>query len=256
MDTVCSDTSPSMITVENWFDWFQRGHMSDFHESRSGVPKMVTAEENVTLVHVLVLTDLWFTVCKIAETVGLLKYWRVHIPHELLGMKKLSVRLLSRFLTRTRRTTVRKVQSSVWCCISAIRRRCFCSFLWHSTRYVSTCTDQRPRNSRNSRFHPAFVLQRSGRLSNRLEKWWQPFSAISKVSSTLATWIWVKPTHGCTMPNYWAELTSSRRKTVPFRAGNGSCLPLQRRSLYLGPLHRQFGLTGLETAAHSMSFAK
>jgi len=44
-DAVYGDFSPSMATVKNWFNEFQRGRNSVFDEPRPGAPKMATTED-------------------------------------------------------------------------------------------------------------------------------------------------------------------------------------------------------------------
>jgi len=41
LDAVYRDSSPSMATVKNWFNEFQRGFTSVFDEPRPGAPKTV-----------------------------------------------------------------------------------------------------------------------------------------------------------------------------------------------------------------------
>ena len=47
LDAVYGDFSPSMATVKNWFNKFQRGCTSVLDEPRSGAPKTATTEDNV-----------------------------------------------------------------------------------------------------------------------------------------------------------------------------------------------------------------
>ena len=54
LDAVYDDSSPSMATVKNWFNEFQRGRTSVFDEPRPGAPKKATTEDNVTKIHDLV----------------------------------------------------------------------------------------------------------------------------------------------------------------------------------------------------------
>jgi len=42
---VYGDSSPSMATVKNWFNEFQRGRTSVFDEPRPGNPKTATPED-------------------------------------------------------------------------------------------------------------------------------------------------------------------------------------------------------------------
>lgn len=99
LDAVYGDSSPSMATVKNWFNEFQRGRTSVFDEQRPGAPKTATAEDNVTKIHDLVLADRRLKVREIAEIVGILKDRMGHILHEILGMRKLSARWMPRLLT-------------------------------------------------------------------------------------------------------------------------------------------------------------
>ena len=57
LDTVYSDSSPSMATVKSWFNEFQGGRTSLFDEPRSCFPKTATTEDNVNKIHDLVLAD-------------------------------------------------------------------------------------------------------------------------------------------------------------------------------------------------------
>jgi len=57
LDAVYGDSSPSMATVKNWFNEFQRGRTSVFDKPRPGAPKTATKEDNVTKNHDLVLAD-------------------------------------------------------------------------------------------------------------------------------------------------------------------------------------------------------
>ena len=54
LDAVCGDSSPSMATVKNLFNEFQRARTSVFDEPRPGAPKTATTEDNVTKIHDLV----------------------------------------------------------------------------------------------------------------------------------------------------------------------------------------------------------
>ena len=47
LDPVYGASFPSMATVKNWFNVFQRGRTSVFDEPRPGAPKMATTEDNV-----------------------------------------------------------------------------------------------------------------------------------------------------------------------------------------------------------------
>jgi len=110
LDAVYGDSSPSMATVKNYFNEFQRGRTSVFDVPRPGAPKTATTEANVTKIHDLVLADRRLKIRQIAETVGMSKDRVGHILHEIFGMRKLSARRVPRFLTpnnkRNRETTL------------------------------------------------------------------------------------------------------------------------------------------------------
>jgi len=99
LDTVYGDSAPSMATVKNWFNEFQRGRTSVFDEPRPGAPKTAITEDKVTKIHDLVLADRQLKVRELAETVGISKDRVGHILHEILGMRKLSARWVPRLLT-------------------------------------------------------------------------------------------------------------------------------------------------------------
>ena len=47
LDAVYGDSSPSMVTVKNWFNEFQRGRTSVFDEARTGAQKSTTDRKSV-----------------------------------------------------------------------------------------------------------------------------------------------------------------------------------------------------------------
>jgi transposase len=94
LDAVYGDSSPSMATVKNWFNEFQRGRTSVFDEPPLGAPKTATTEENIEKIHDLVLVGRRLKVHKIAETVDISKDCMGYILQEILGIKKLSARWL------------------------------------------------------------------------------------------------------------------------------------------------------------------
>ena len=114
LDSVYGDSFPSMATVENLFNEFQRGRMSVFDELSPGAPKTATTEDNVNKIHDIVLADRRLKVREITATVGISKDCVGHILHEILDMKKLSGRDGCHVCSlRTTSATVRPLQSSV-----------------------------------------------------------------------------------------------------------------------------------------------
>ena len=92
LDAVYGDSSPSMRTVKNWLNEFQRGRMSVFNKPPPGALKTATAEDNMKKIYDLLLADRRLKVREIIETVGISKDCVGHILHEILGMRKLSAR--------------------------------------------------------------------------------------------------------------------------------------------------------------------
>jgi len=109
LDAVYGDSSPSMATVKNRFNEFQRNRTSVFDEPLPGAPKTATTEDNVTKINNVVLADRRLKIREIAEKVGISKDRVGHILHEILGMRKLLGRWVPRWLTpdnkRNRGTT-------------------------------------------------------------------------------------------------------------------------------------------------------
>jgi len=78
LDAVYGDSSPSMATIKNWFNEFQRGRTSVFDST----------EDNVTKVHDLVLADCRLKIREIVETVGMSKD---RVGHTLSALATLSL---------------------------------------------------------------------------------------------------------------------------------------------------------------------
>lgn len=57
LGAVYGDSSPSMATVKNWFNKFQRDRTSVLDEPPPSTPKTATIEHKVTKVHDLILGD-------------------------------------------------------------------------------------------------------------------------------------------------------------------------------------------------------
>jgi transposase len=73
LDAEYGASSPSMATVKNWLNEFQRGRTSVFDEPRPGASKIATTEDNVIKINDFVLADRQSKVSEIAETVGISK---------------------------------------------------------------------------------------------------------------------------------------------------------------------------------------
>ena len=54
---ILRNESPFYSTVNEWAAWFKRGRESVGNDGRSGYPKDATADENVKVVHTLVMCD-------------------------------------------------------------------------------------------------------------------------------------------------------------------------------------------------------
>lgn len=65
------DSSPSITTIKNWFNVFERGLTLVFDEPRLVAAKACTTEDNVIKIHDLVLIDYQLTMCEIDKIVGI-----------------------------------------------------------------------------------------------------------------------------------------------------------------------------------------
>ena len=166
---------------------------------------------------------------EIAETVDISKICVGHIPHEILGMRKRGT-MGAAFAHSGQRA--QPLQSSVWCCLSAIRRY-FCVVSWPSTKRRSTGTHQR-----------------------QPERLWPPFCGIHKVWSTSTTWRRAKRSQGSTMSNYSVDSTLNCRKAAPFSEEKYALPPWQRTGSHLRRRHGQIGRIRLRTAASSTAFSR
>ena len=162
LDAVYGDYSPSMATVKNRFNEFQRGRTS--HIGFWWATKSATTEDDVNKIHDLVLADRRLKLREVAET-SLRHLKRLRGSYSAWESRRRDgCRVCS---LRTTSATVRLLQSTVWRYLSAIRR-IFCVVSCPSTKHGSTGIHQRPRNNRNSGLHPANVLRRWRRLSYQI----------------------------------------------------------------------------------------
>ena len=99
LDSVYRDSAPSFTAVKFWAAEFKRGRKSLGDDERSGRPKTATTDENVAMVHQMVLDDRRIKVKEIAEVMNMPKERVCHILNQHSGMRKLSVRWVPRLLT-------------------------------------------------------------------------------------------------------------------------------------------------------------
>ncbi|KAG5342012.1 GVQW3 protein, partial [Acromyrmex heyeri] len=95
LDNVHSTSAPAFATVYNWVNEFKRGRTSTCDTLCSGRSIEAATPEIIDKVHDIVLTDRRVKVRELIEAIGTV----ISILHEQLGMKKLSVRWMPRFLT-------------------------------------------------------------------------------------------------------------------------------------------------------------
>ena len=91
--------SPSYSTVKKWDAEFKRGKESIENDAKSGRPKDATTDENVEIVHNLVVCDRRRDLRSIASEGGI-RFGAVQtILTDILGMSKVSARWVPRMLT-------------------------------------------------------------------------------------------------------------------------------------------------------------
>jgi transposase len=98
MSVTLHDKRPSYSTVKNWVVRFRTEHLSTKDEERSGRPTQVTIPENVVTVHSMILDDRKISAKKIAETLMISRERVGYIIHEILDMRKLSVKCVPKCL--------------------------------------------------------------------------------------------------------------------------------------------------------------
>ena len=91
--------------MKKWAAEFKRGRESVEDDGRSGRPKDVTADENVKVVHTLVMCDRRQDLRSIASEVGISFGAVQSILTDILGMSKVSARWMPRMLTDNQKRT-------------------------------------------------------------------------------------------------------------------------------------------------------
>ena len=96
---------PSYSTVKKWAAECKRDRESVEDDGRSGCPKDATADENVKVVHTLVMCDKRRDPQSIASEVGISFRAVQSILYDIFGMSKVSARWVPRMLTDDQKRT-------------------------------------------------------------------------------------------------------------------------------------------------------
>lgn len=96
LNDVYGNLSPSIGTVKYWFNQFQRGRISVFHDSR---PADVITDEIVKKIHDMILADRRMKMHEVAKAAGVSHKTAINILHDKLGVRKLLARWVPRLLT-------------------------------------------------------------------------------------------------------------------------------------------------------------
>lgn len=100
MREVLGEAAPSYQVVKNWSRDFKLGRESCEHAPGAGHPKTVVTQDNIDLVHNMVLEDRRVTVKFIAESCGFSVGSVEKILHDELGLNKMAARWVPKMLTR------------------------------------------------------------------------------------------------------------------------------------------------------------
>lgn len=99
LNSLYGDQAPSLSTVKNWYNEFNRGRLSLSDELREGRPKSVVIPENIDAVRELIMQDRHVTYREIEACLGI-SSTRIHsILHEHLAVKKICSRWIPHNLT-------------------------------------------------------------------------------------------------------------------------------------------------------------
>jgi hypothetical protein len=98
MSVTLVNKRPSYSTVKNWVARFRTGHLSTEDEGRSGRPTQVTIPENMDTIHSMILDNQRISAKKISETLVIYGERVGYITHEILEMRKLSAKWVSKCL--------------------------------------------------------------------------------------------------------------------------------------------------------------
>ena len=92
MVTTLGEDAPSFATVKRWVAEFKRGRESVEDEPRSGRPRTSTTDENVTIIHDMIMEDRRLSTRVIAARAGISQERADHILRNELEMSKVSAR--------------------------------------------------------------------------------------------------------------------------------------------------------------------
>lgn len=105
MVTTLGEDAPSSATVKRWVAEFKRGRESVEDEPRSGRPRTSTTDENVAIVHDMIMEDRRLSTRVIAARAGISQERADHILRNELEMSKVSARWVPRLLTHDQMRT-------------------------------------------------------------------------------------------------------------------------------------------------------
>ena len=96
---ILGDDVLALLTVKKWTAEFKKGRESFEDDPRSGRLVSATTQENIDRVHHMVMDDRRLTVNQMVDAVAISRERVDNVPHQELGMSKVSARWVPRLLT-------------------------------------------------------------------------------------------------------------------------------------------------------------
>ena len=137
------DGSPSYSTVKKWAAEFRRGRVEVYEWS--GHPKESTADENIELVHSLIMCDRRRSLPDIARLIGMFWVSFQSVLTDILRMSKVSAKWVHRMLTKDQKKNRLDI-SNISCLSTRMILRNLCVESWPKLKFGFSTLILRPKS--------------------------------------------------------------------------------------------------------------